>query len=103
MFYLEIWIRKGEDEFGTFEIKESPSCEIRYEYSFQFHKSRKRAYFFRVSLEYQENKLRWIGNSWRRKPKWVFQGRSSPSIENDFIWGRYGKYSFERCEFETTG
>ena len=99
MFYLEIWIRKGEKEYGRLILKESSSGEIRYEQSFQFHKSRKKTYIFKLSLEYREKQSRWDSTG----DRWVFQGRSNNSVENDFIYKIYQKYSFQSLEFETSG
>ena len=80
-------------------LKESSSGEIRYEQSFQYHKSRKKTYIFELSLRYQEKQSHW---DWYGD-RWVFQGRSKPSIENDFIYEKHEKYCFERLEFKTTG
>ena len=106
MLNLEIWIRWGQDKYGCFTLKESTTGKIRYEHSFQFHKSRKKTYNFVISLEYQEEICwDWIGGRGRRllKSSWVFQGRSDNSVQNDFIYEKYNKYGFKCCRFETSG
>ena len=120
MLNLEIWIRWGQDKYGCFTLKESTTGKIRYEHSFQFHKSRKKTYNFVISLEYQEE-ICWVwygynrGLDWKSyrrgcrrgrrfvKSSWLFSGRPDNSLEHGLIREKYGKHCFYCCRFETSG
>ena len=95
MFFPEIWIRWGSGfKYDCLRLKELQTGKIRYEHSFQFHKSRKKTYNFVIALQYQEETCwDWNVDRWRRKSSWVFQGRSDKIVQNKFICGKYNKYT----------
>ena len=104
MLNLEIWIRKGQNEYGCLRLRESSTGAIRYENDpFQFYKSRKKTYNFELSLEYLENQSSWTGGRWTKKSCWVLQGRSDNGIQNDSLRGKYGKYILVWSQFVTSG
>ena len=59
MFYLEIWIRKGGEEFGCLKLNERYKDKIRYENSIFFTQTLRKIYYRHHSLEYEKHNSRW--------------------------------------------
>ena len=93
MLFLEIWIRKGEYEYGCLKLNESLNDSIRYENKVYETSTLKYYYYCRASLEYETQKSRWtFALRWNRYNTY---------IEEMKIWTR--KYFIEDCHFETSG
>ena len=58
VLFLEIWIRKGKEEFGCLKLIEGHKDEIRYENSRFLEKTLKNYYHCRRSLEYEKHNSR---------------------------------------------
>ena len=90
MFYLEIWIRKGEQKFGCFKLNERFKDKIRFNNSTFLEKTIRNYYYCLRSLEYEKHNSRW-----------TFAQQCEPSNSHSF--GGLRDCRNRKYHFETSG
>ena len=103
VFYLEIWIRKGKDNYGNLKLKESLNGKIRYENSILIYSSNKYTYHCHVSLEFEEYKSTWSKSI--SESRWTFVARCNVGVAHKYLLERpmNGKYNIGYYHYVTSG